>query len=203
MRAHEGPRCVSGLNPWPSRAPRHLRLRERPLRRRAQGAPQRRGANSRVPRAELAARSSTTLEEVRVPAARPTQCVSASTSLPRAGPRPRQPWARDQPYGVLSLRSTPAFEHAFDRSHIVRSACSVRVWMGAVEKSSASPTGASRVTLRRPSQGPVVPRRTPGGCPGPSSPFVLHDARRGAWPHPQDVAAARPHRCLSPSTKPP
>ena len=135
-----------------------------------------------------------------VAAARPTQCVSPSTSLPRPGPRPRQPWARDQPYGALSLRATPACELAFDRSHIVRSPCTVRVWIGAVAKSSASPTWASRATLRRPSQGPVVPRRTPRGCPGPSSLLVLQDARRGAWPHPQDVAAARPPRCLSAST---
>jgi len=89
----------------------------------------------------------------RVAAARPTQCVSPSTTLPRPGPRPRQPWAQDQPYGALSLRPTPAFELAFDRSHIVRSPCTVRVWIGAVAKSSASPTWPSRATLRWPSHG--------------------------------------------------
>ena len=71
---------------------------------------------------------------------------------------------------------------------------------GPWRRSSASPTWASRATLRWSSQGARSAAVRARGCPAPSSLLVLQDARRGARPGPQDVTTAPPPRCLSPST---
>ena|SRR5271157_1279840 len=81
-----------------------------------------------------------------------------------------------------------------------RQEVTVRVWIGAVARSSPSPPRPSRATLRRPPQGGRNAAVRARGCPAPSSLLVLQDARRGARPRPQDMAAARPPRYLCLST---
>ena len=79
---------------------------------------------------------------------RPQDVVAACpTSLPEplhepAVPRPTAApncGHEISPTSCSASRQLPAYEPAFHRSHIVRSACTVRVWIGAVARSSPSP----------------------------------------------------------------
>src|SRR5208337_3151816 len=133
-----------------------------------------------------------------VAADRPARCLTPSTDLPCPGPRPRQPWARGRPYEPVSVRPTPCLRARLQSiSHRARSACTVRVWIGAGARSSASPPRASRVTLRRVREAPRCALKR-----------ALHQARSSSCRMPAAVRGLvlrtwlppAQLRCLSPST---
>ena len=108
MSAHRGSRCVSRLGPETGPGSFSAGFPSDPEMTRG-GCAKRRGARSSVPRTKLAARlagcsqrcAASSLGPAGAP---PPRGLIAPLSLPRSGPGPRQPWARDQLYELLSIR---------------------------------------------------------------------------------------------------